>query len=198
MRELNECKAEIFRRSEERIKQRKKARNRVLAFCIPLCLCLAVCSASFLPAILYSDKSAKNEAADMLAKEECEYSEGSLVCSYVTAEIRNMNGTAEDYQEIRDKAEVTRIFEVLYSVFPNIDGSSKGDKEFGQKSNVQDYDTNAGSKKIEYKITLTAADGSYTVYTFSDNKLCNLSTGQTIALSDEQLSELKETLNLPD
>ena len=109
-----------------------------------------------------------------------------------------MNGTAEDYQEIRDKAEVTRIFEVLYSVFPNIDGSSKGDKEFGQKSNVQDYDTNAGSKKIEYKITLTAADGSYTVYILSDNELCNLSTGQTTILSDEQLTELKETLNLPD
>ena len=198
MRELNECKAEVFRRSEERIKQRKKTRNRVLACCIPLCLCLAVCSAAFLPAMLSSEKSAKNEAADMLAKEEYEYSEGNLVCSYVTAEIKNMNGTAEDYQEIRDKAEVTRIFEVLYSVFPNKNGSSKEDKEFGQESDVQDYDTNAGSKKTEYKITLTAADGSYTVYILSDNELCNLSTGQTTVLSDEQLTELKETLNLPD
>ena len=42
MRTLDECKAEIFRRSEEKIKQRRKTRNRVLAACIPLCLCLSV------------------------------------------------------------------------------------------------------------------------------------------------------------
>ena len=40
MRNLEDCKAEIFRRSEERIKERKRARKRVLACCIPLCLLL--------------------------------------------------------------------------------------------------------------------------------------------------------------
>lgn len=44
MRELNECTAEVFRRSENRIKERKKKRNHVLAWCIPLCLLIAVCS----------------------------------------------------------------------------------------------------------------------------------------------------------
>ena len=42
MRSLDECKAEIFRRSEIKIKQRKKNRNRVLAACIPLCLCISI------------------------------------------------------------------------------------------------------------------------------------------------------------
>ena len=42
MRSLDACKAEIFRRSEEKIKQRRKTRNRVLAACVPLCLCLSV------------------------------------------------------------------------------------------------------------------------------------------------------------
>ena len=40
MRNLEDCKTEVFRRSEERIKERKKKRNRVLACCIPLCLLL--------------------------------------------------------------------------------------------------------------------------------------------------------------
>ena len=42
MRSLEECKAEIFRRSEVKIKQRKKTRNRILAACIPLCLCMGI------------------------------------------------------------------------------------------------------------------------------------------------------------
>ena len=42
MRSLDECKAEIFRRSEEKIKQRKKMRNRVLAACVPVCLCVVI------------------------------------------------------------------------------------------------------------------------------------------------------------
>ena len=40
MRNLEDCKAEVFRRSEERIKERKRKRNRVLVGCIPLCLLL--------------------------------------------------------------------------------------------------------------------------------------------------------------
>ena len=52
MRELNECKAEVFRRSENRIKERKKNRNRILALCIPLCLILTVMSITILPAML--------------------------------------------------------------------------------------------------------------------------------------------------
>lgn len=52
MRELNECKAEVFRRSENRIKERKKNRNRILALCIPLCLILTVMSITILPAMM--------------------------------------------------------------------------------------------------------------------------------------------------
>ena len=42
MRSLNACKAEIFRRSEIKIKQQKKVRNRVLAACVPVCLCVVI------------------------------------------------------------------------------------------------------------------------------------------------------------
>ena len=48
MRELNECRAEVFRRSEKRIKARKR-RNSVLAWCIPLCLLIGVWSMSSEP-----------------------------------------------------------------------------------------------------------------------------------------------------
>ena len=48
MREINECTAEVFRRSENRIKERKQRRKRILMVCIPLVLCIPLCSAFFL------------------------------------------------------------------------------------------------------------------------------------------------------
>ena len=42
MRSLDECKAEILRRSEIKIRRRKQTRNRILAACIPLCLCIGI------------------------------------------------------------------------------------------------------------------------------------------------------------
>lgn len=50
MRELDECKAEILRRSENRIKERRRKRIRVLALCIPLCMALTVLTVVLLPA----------------------------------------------------------------------------------------------------------------------------------------------------
>lgn len=49
MRNFEQRKAEVFRRSEERIKSRRKRRNCILAFCIPLCLILSVWSAGLFP-----------------------------------------------------------------------------------------------------------------------------------------------------
>ena len=52
MREINECMAEVFRRSENRIKERKRKRNRILAMCIPLCLIITIFSVTMLSGIL--------------------------------------------------------------------------------------------------------------------------------------------------
>ncbi len=52
MRDLMECKAEVLRRSESRIKERAARRARILAVCIPLCFVFAVCSIIALPQIM--------------------------------------------------------------------------------------------------------------------------------------------------
>lgn len=49
MRELSECRAEVFRRSDNRIKERKRNRNRILTMGIPLCLVVALLSVTVLP-----------------------------------------------------------------------------------------------------------------------------------------------------
>lgn len=52
MRELTECTAEVFRRSERRISQRRKRRKYAIALCVPLCLFVAVLSTIYLPDML--------------------------------------------------------------------------------------------------------------------------------------------------
>ena len=52
MREINEITAEVFRRSENRIKERRRNRNRILAMCIPLCLIITIFSVTMLPGML--------------------------------------------------------------------------------------------------------------------------------------------------
>ena len=42
MRDLETCKAEIFRRSENRIKERARQHRRALTLCVPLVLCLVI------------------------------------------------------------------------------------------------------------------------------------------------------------
>ena len=62
MRELNECKAEVFRRSDNRIKERRRKFNRVLALCVPLCLILIIFSFTILPAMMPAGKDKAPEA----------------------------------------------------------------------------------------------------------------------------------------
>lgn len=56
MREINECTAEVFRRSEKRIKERKRNRNRILMCCIPFLICFTIFSAAILPAMMPAKK----------------------------------------------------------------------------------------------------------------------------------------------
>ena len=65
MREINEITAEVFRRSDKRIKERKRNRNRIIMRCIPFLICITVFSATILPAMMPANDSAppQNEGA---------------------------------------------------------------------------------------------------------------------------------------
>ena len=66
MRELNEYKAEIFRRSECKLK-RQKRRARILASCIPLCLCAVLLGIVYLPGRALSTGSPPAGAQESIA-----------------------------------------------------------------------------------------------------------------------------------
>lgn len=182
MRELNECTAEVFRRSEKRIKERKKNRNRILAFCIPLCLIVAVFSVMVRPAM-----RTKNEAAELSGD-----TAGSILYSYNSVEIHDDSY----YKKVTDKVVVTRMFNAVYSLFVNVEEEFYNSAENSDNNRVNADNaqpTQAASNVSEmncYTITFTAADGSQTEYALSGNTLLNMNTNESVVLSDAQVVRL--------
>ncbi len=68
MRDLNECKTEVFRRSSERIAERRKMQHRILALCIPLCLVAVISAGSF--SFLFSPLKAAKESGENQSQAE--------------------------------------------------------------------------------------------------------------------------------
>lgn len=71
MRELSECKKEIFDRSEKKIKERRKRRAHIMEFCIPLCV-IVIVSAFVFPNII------KNQQTEGILNENAEETDGGL------------------------------------------------------------------------------------------------------------------------
>ncbi len=63
MRDLEQAKAEVFRRSNARIKKRKTIRRSIIACCVPLVLCMGAWSVMILPAMMPAKSAAPESAA---------------------------------------------------------------------------------------------------------------------------------------
>ncbi len=94
MRELNECKAEIFRRSENIIKKRKRNRCRMVAACIPICLVFAISALFILPSDVSGDSDNTKGAdgalgiqASGIVNTTHDYSENSVLGSFENFEF---------------------------------------------------------------------------------------------------------------
>ena len=104
MRSFEERKAEVLRRSENRIKERKKARSRALAVCIPLCLIITVWSVMVLPAMLPVNNK-KSGATD----ERAENTSGAAYSQneYVRIETKN-SATKDQTAVLKDDPSASR------------------------------------------------------------------------------------------
>lgn len=186
MRNLDQYKAEIFRRSQQRIQKRR----RILAGCIPAVLCVALCTGALLPGILSATKDAPLNRNEGTQGGNDYY--GSIVCTYTLAEIQATGSAPAHCQKVTDKVAVTKIFCAIHGLF---DDAAEPPPEVNDGTgSVLDKET-AGA--AGYCITLSTAEGSNTVYSLTGYVLINKSTGQQQVLTQAQLSQLKEDLGLP-
>ena len=196
MRNFEERKAEVFRRSEKRIKERKQRRNHILMACIPLVLCITLLGAFLFPGATPEDPSFNGSAGGGLTEEKFE----SLSCPIAKIKVTGGN-FSQTYKEVED---LLLISDQLYS-YGSRGPKTNGTTDDGIASEGEDRKENADdvsgsvadSANIAYTITLITHEGVKTEYQLVGKTLKNLTTKQTYNLSQTQVNELYELLGIP-
>lgn len=191
MKEISEYTAEVFRRSEERIKERRKKHRRILAVCIPFCLMTTVCFTAIIPQMMTKNNDVQTDCAGTSPND------GSIAygtaCDFVLIDIKGA-GANEKYQSsITDTAEISSALEQINEILPY--------NAYSGAEKSADGNVTEGVPKSEptgYIITLTADDGTTRIFTLRDNCLYDAKMRVEITLSDKQTADLKSSLKLTE
>ena len=200
MRNFEERKAEVFRRSDKRIKERKQRRNHILMACIPLVLCITLFSAFFLPGMLPGDTKDPG-VADGAVGGLTENKSESLACAYTKIDVIG-NGISLSYTKASDVLSISnQLASYMVSEPENstsIDEHPRGD-DFKNESAEDSYIGTTGATSAAgegYVITLTLHEGGTIAYRLSGNSLLDIAENKTYKLTQAQLKELNELLGI--
>lgn len=193
MRELDECTAEVFRRGEKRIRERRRNRNRVLALCIPVCLIVAAWSTTALPAMMPTVDRAP-PTGEAVGNAEADHG-----CPYTAVEIQGAGMLPEWHTgKITDPAAAADMFRAVRSLFEETGGNAQNAGESAPSPEDHTYHDRTDSVGTEEDCTIifTSEEGLRAVYFLSGNTLTDADTNETVSLSDVQAAGLMAVLGL--
>lgn len=181
MRSLEQCTAEVFRRSEQKIQKRKQMQKAMLTCCIPLTLCaLAVLGWLSLPG------TSKDSAPEADA-----------------AIVDGASGTVSETLQIRSKSrsltitEITKITQILYlletpaapeAAPENFSNSS--DYAYGSTEPKHQTGTILEEASETLQFTYSNPNGTLKEFSLTEHMLTDLKTGNTRTLTNQQLEQL--------
>lgn len=204
MRDLKEYKAEIYRRSEERIVERienKKRRKKLLmSLCVPLCLAILISSVIILPSLIGEDQeSYENIGATDGA------SSGKTEVYYLYADItygfdRSPAIRTDDPEFINKLSNV--IIEAYadsylwYDINERAEYAAEDEEAPPNDHEMDDVITeNITETEAEsYTVTLTATDGYKKIIIIEGNTVIDPELNMDVTLKESRLEELKELL----
>ena len=173
MRDFESRRAEIFRRSEQRIREIKRNRKRAAAICLVLLLSVGSVSA----AVYQPRKNNDNPHSQTL-----EYEDGEQFVKAVITDSSSNSYVCNDGEKIAELC-----------AYAEFSGEIPKDTQNYDETLEESVDT-----KDESKITLTIEfikeNGKKSVCTLIKNKLYFENGNKSIALSDEQLSSFLTTV----
>ncbi len=194
MRDLQECQAEVFRRSEKRIKERKKRRNHILMLCIPLVLCLTTIGGFFLSGGgpgKSADCAAPEMATGSLYAGSGENLPYGAFCG--TVEVSG-NGFSHLYTSVEDVQGIIDFIEEVIS----------SPKTNTLSESIAVFDPQNGSTTLEddseiggYKILIKHSNGTSTEYLLIGSTLTNQSTQESFPMTEGTYFALKDLLGIP-
>lgn len=206
MRNLEDCKAEVFRRSEERIKERKRTRNRVMACCIPLCVLLVAGGLYLRPLLEPMDEvGGLNAGPTSVPEREVggPVSGGTVV--FTSVEVADKTGETETVRNIAGTETADELCRFM-GLFFGITVTSGANTVDGAESDITlraDRDTLVDELEqkygleeslTDYQMVFEKSTGEQTVFRLHENYLYNENEDCMVILSEEQLSELKALL----
>ena len=196
MKQMQEYTAEVFRRSEERIKKRKQTQKRILLGVTPIALCAVILTAAFLPGMRQKNAPSNSQPeaiignSDGVAGDSPDKNNGDLSRSlYVQVQIQSPVGS----KTITEKQAVDTMHAAIVSATITPPESGAGNS-VPSGDDVAPGDMGASP---QYTITFTTKLGDQTVYTLSGSTLTQIGSGKTTQLTNTQLKTLKDALQLP-
>ena len=189
MKELEIYKAEILRRSEEKIKKRRKLRRRILVCCIPLCLC------AVLGTIVLLQRGGNPESGAAMQDVSMESIMESTTEAFTAVEIRDWMGNTA---VLEDRAKVGKLYQAITDRYAAADANATENK-ITEYSFAEDR-TGAMWMFAEsvpgYEIQFTTDSGETRCFRFwLDGWLMeNGDLDKSVFLSPEQVRELKALL----
>ena len=190
MRELHECQAEVFRRSEKRIKERKQRRNHMLMVCIPLILCVTIFGGLFLPN-LDDFKGAPESSDELLYSGTGTEAVGGLFTGSVEV---SGNGVSSYYTSVENVQGIMRLINGVVAVPETNDGDDLRDYITDESTST---DSNENYQENCYKILVKRSDGSSTEYLLVGSLLINQTTQQEYPVGEATMKDLKNALGIP-
>lgn len=183
MRTLQECQTEVFRRSERKIKQRRRRTAGILLACIPLCLCLAL-----LP--WGNDKAEMKESVQYSAVQENAQAGNGLSVSSVKVYGDQGSFTLTDNSDI---LYIIGFIEQQPKYGLTADAGTAEPESAQPETMTPDEDWESSRSEeapVTYTFTLVMTDGSTRMYTVTDNKIAGTQTDELAVLTDAQAAEL--------
>ena len=209
MRSFEERKAEVFLRSENRIKVRNRKRKQILAICIPLCLIVTAFSFTLFPRMLFdgTDGAENNMGSLSSELEDKEMAQNSSIAhDFISVDVKGTGAQSQYHSTITDPIRISGVFEEIYHILipyelhhDIVGGLAEGSTDLPD-SNVSDEvkDSTGSTKASGYVITMTDSNGVNRTFTFTEDKLYDSELELEIDLTGEQIHGLKSALGLTD
>lgn len=196
MRDFQERRAEIFRRSERRIAKRRR-RNRAIISCVPIVICVAVLSAVKLP-FLTVHKDGVNSPSEQTAIDTVSPS-GSPSDAPVSSAVKIQGYCHSGFlsEVIEDPEKVENIKRVMEEICGTDYSSGKYEAHAGALpepgGNAEPEKPNENKSTPSYTVTVISPEGER-AYRISGEELINEEDGSQVTLTDEQLKKITSLL----
>lgn len=206
MREINECKAEILRRSQNRIIARRKKQKQITAVCSAFLICVvALCGVVLSqPTKKSSSLGTAGEINEKLEATEQEYGEISLeIISTYNSTTHQTQMSVKDIESVYN--EIVTIFDNAvkiehtassYVEYNKGEGSKGPENYAGSKDENRDESTNELNEDGVYVLTFTLENGSTSTYRLDNNSLTDLNSDSKVKLPTKKISQIKALLGL--